>query len=86
MSRASTASASQGIAEPLAYEDFVAQENLPGDFGSICVRFVTDEDSLVQEYHIPYGSDFPTDQLPPVPNHQGPVRQLGGCGSDRHDV
>ena len=36
-------------------------------FGSICVRFVTDEDSLVQEYHIPYGSDFPTDQLPPVP-------------------
>ena len=60
-----------GIAEPLAYEDFVAQENLPGDFGSICVRFVTDEDSLVQEYHIPYGSDFPTDQLPPVPNHQG---------------
>ena len=61
----------QGIAEPLAYEDFVAQENLPGDFGSICVRFVTDEDSLVQEYHIPYGSDFPTDQLPPVPNHQG---------------
>ena len=60
----------QGIAEPLAYEDFVAQENLPGDFGSICVRFVTDEDSLVQEYHIPYGSDFPTDQLPPVPNHQ----------------
>lgn len=61
----------QGIAEPLAYEDFVVQENLPGDFGSICVRFVTDEDSLVQEYHIPYGSDFPTDQLPPVPNHQG---------------
>ena len=61
----------QGIAEPLAYEDFVAQENLPGDFGSICVRFVTDEDSLVQEYHIPYGSDFPTDQLPPVPTHQG---------------
>ena len=61
----------QGIAEPLAYEDFVAQENLPGDFSSICVRFVTDEDSLVQEYHIPYGSDFPTDQLPPVPNHQG---------------
>ena len=47
----------QGIAEPLAYEDFVAQENLPDDFGSICVRFVTDEDSLVQEYHIPYGSD-----------------------------
>lgn len=32
---------------------------------------MTDEDSLVQEYHIPYGSDFPTDQLPPVPNHQG---------------
>ena len=61
----------QGIAEPLAYEDFVAQENLPDDFGSICVRFVTDEDSLVQEYHIPYGSDFPADQLPPVPNHQG---------------
>ena len=61
----------QGIAEPLAYEDFVAQENLTDDFGSICVRFVTDEDSLVQEYHIPYGSDFPTDQLPPVPNHQG---------------
>ena len=46
----------QGIAEPLAYEDFVAQENLPDDFSSICVRFVTDEDSLVQEYHIPYGS------------------------------
>ncbi|WP_455501777.1 hypothetical protein [Gemmiger sp.] len=61
----------KGIAEPLSYEDFTAQENLPDDFSSICVRFVTDEDALVQQYYIPYGSDFPTDQLPPVPNHQG---------------
>ena len=59
------------IAEPLPYDDFAAQENLPSDFASICVRFVTDEDSLVQQYYIPYGSDFPADQLPPVPNHEG---------------
>ena len=59
------------IAEPLSYDEFIAQENLPSDFSSICVRFVTDEDSLVQQYYIPYGSDFPTDQLPPVPNHAG---------------
>lgn len=61
----------KGIAEPLSYEDFAAQENLPGDFSSLCIRFVTDEDSLVQQYYIPYGSDFPTDQLPPVPHHEG---------------
>lgn len=61
----------KGIAEPLRYEDFAAQENLPSDFSSLCIRFVTDEDSLVQQYYIPYGSDFPTDQLPPVPNHEG---------------
>ena len=61
----------KGIAEPLSYEDFAAQENLPSDFSSLCIRFVTDEDSLVQQYYIPYGSDFPTDQLPPVPNHEG---------------
>ena len=59
------------IAEPLPYDNFAAQENLPSDFASVCVRFVTDEDSLVQQYYIPYGSDFPTDQLPPVPNHEG---------------
>lgn len=54
------------------------QENLPSDFASICVRFVTEDDTLVQQYYIPYGSDFPTDQLPPVPQPYGPVRQLGG--------
>ena len=61
----------KGIAEPLDYEDFLAQENLPSEFSSVCVRFVTEDDSLVQKYYIPYGSDFPTDQLPPVPNHAG---------------
>ena len=61
----------QNIAEPLSYADFAAQENLPSDFASICVRFVTEDDTLVQQYYIPYGSDFPTDQLPPVPNHTG---------------
>ena len=59
----------KNIAEPLSYADFAAQENLPSDFASICVRFVTEDDTLVQQYYIPYGSDFPTDQLPPVPNH-----------------
>ena len=61
----------KNIAEPLSYADFAAQENLPSDFASICVRFVTEDDTLVQQYYIPYGSDFPTDQLPPVPNHTG---------------
>lgn len=32
---------------------------------------MTEDDTLVQQYYIPYGSDFPTDQLPPVPNHTG---------------
>lgn len=68
----------KNIAEPLSYADFAAQENLPSDFASICVRFVTEDDTLVQQYYIPYGSDFPTDQLPPVPQPYGPVRQLGG--------
>ena len=40
------------------------------DFSSLCIRFVTEDDSLVQQYYIPYGSDFPTDQLPPVPHHE----------------
>ena len=61
----------KGIAEPLPYEEFAAQENLPSDFSSLCIRFVTEDDSLVQQYYIPYGSDFPTDQLPPVPHHEG---------------
>ena len=61
----------KNIAEPLSYADFAAQENLPSDFASICIRFVTEDDTLVQQYYIPYGSDFPTDQLPPVPNHTG---------------
>ena len=61
----------KGIAEPLSYADFAAQENLPSDFSSLCIRFVTEDDSLVQQYYIPYGSDFPTDQLPPVPHHEG---------------
>ena len=61
----------KGIAEPLPYEKFAAQENLPSDFSSLCIRFVTEDDSLVQQYYIPYGSDFPTDQLPPVPHHEG---------------
>lgn len=61
----------KNIAEPLSYADFAAQENLPSDFASICVRFVTEDDTLVQQYYISYGSDFPTDQLPPVPNHTG---------------
>ena len=61
----------KNIAEPLSYADFAAQENLPSDFASICVRFVTEDDTLVQQYYIPYGSDFPTDLLPPVPNHTG---------------
>ena len=61
----------KGIAEPLPYADFAAQENLPSDFSSLCIRFVTEDDSLVQQYYIPYGSDFPTDQLPPVPHHEG---------------
>ena len=62
-----------------------AQENLPGDFGSICVRFVTDEDSLVQNTtsRTAATSDGSTAAGSQPP---GPVRQLGGCGSDRHDV
>lgn len=65
----------KGIAEPLSFEDFIAQENLPSDFSSLCVRFVTEEESLIQQYYIPYGSDFPADQLPPVPYHAGQYGQ-----------
>ena len=65
----------KGIAEPLSFEDFIAQENLPNDFSSLCVRFVTEEESLIQLYYIPYGSDFPADQLPPVPYHAGQYGQ-----------
>jgi len=56
----------KNIAEPLSYADFAAQENLPSDFASICVRFVTEDDTLVQQYYIPYGSDFPTDRCPTI--------------------
>lgn len=65
----------KGIAEPLSFEDFIAQENLPSDFSNLCVRFVTEEESLIQLYYIPYGSDFPADQLPPVPYHAGQYGQ-----------
>ncbi len=65
----------KGIAEPLSYADS-AQENLPSDFSSLCIRFVTEEDSLVQQYYIPYGSDFPaTSSRRSVPCR--PVRPAG---------
>ena len=32
---------------------------------------MNENDTLIQQYYIAYGSDFPTDQLPPVPTRDG---------------
>ena len=58
------------IAAPLPFDEFAAQENLPGAFKKITVHF-TAEGSCVAEFTLDYGGSLTPDQFPEVPQKNG---------------
>ena len=59
-----------GIAEPLSYDDFLKQEDLPVAFSSLTLRFM-DGDTMVAQCDVPYGGSLSDDQVPVVPAKDG---------------
>ena len=58
------------IAAPLPFDEFAAQENLPGAFKKITVHFNA-EGSCVAEFTLDYGGSLTSDQFPEVPQKNG---------------
>lgn len=58
------------IAAPLPFDEFAAQENLPGAFQKITVHF-TAEGNCVAEFALDYGGSLTPDQFPEVPQQDG---------------
>ena len=58
------------IAAPLPFDEFAAQENLPGAFKKITVHF-TAEGNCVAEFTLDYGGSLTPDQFPEVPQKNG---------------
>ena len=58
------------IAAPLPFDEFAAQENLPGAFKKITVHFNA-EGSCVEEFTLDYGGSLTPDQFPEVPQKNG---------------
>lgn len=58
------------IAAPLPFDEFAAQENLPGAFQKITVHF-TAEGNCVAEFTLDYGGSLTPDQFPEVPQQDG---------------
>lgn len=58
------------IAAPLPFDEFAAQENLPGAFKKITVHFNA-EGSCVAEFTLDYGGSLTPDQFPEVPQKNG---------------
>lgn len=58
------------IAAPLSFDEFAAQENLPGAFKKITVHFNA-EGSCVAEFTLDYGGSLTPDQFPEVPQKNG---------------
>ena len=59
-----------GIAEPMSYNDFLQQEDLPLAFSSLTLRFMDDE-TMVAQCEVPYGGSLSEDQVPVVPAKDG---------------
>ena len=58
------------IAAPLPFDEFAAQENLPGAFKKITVHFNA-EGNCVEEFTLDYGGSLTPDQFPEVPQKNG---------------
>ena len=58
------------IAAPLPFDEFAAQENLPGAFKKITVHFNA-EGNCVEEFTLDYGGSLTSDQFPEVPQKNG---------------
>ena len=58
------------IAAPLSFDEFAAQENLPGAFKKITVHFNA-EGNCVAEFTLDYGGSLTPDQFPEVPQKNG---------------
>ncbi len=58
------------IAAPLPFDEFAAQENLPGAFQKITVHF-TAKGNCVAEFTLDYGGSLTPDQFPEVPQQDG---------------
>lgn len=58
------------IAAPLPFDEFAAQENLPGAFQKITVHFNA-EGNCVAEFTLDYGGSLTSDQFPEVPQKNG---------------
>lgn len=59
-----------GLAQPLAYEDFMTLGDLPQDFAALTLHFTADG-VKVANYKVQYGAEFPDSQLPEIPQKDG---------------
>jgi len=61
-------------AEPVTYEDLLAMEGIPGDFGKMTVTFVLDDDdeiSVLDVKSVPFASSIDKSQYPSTPAKAG---------------
>ena len=59
-----------GLAEPVDYNDYAADETLPELFRSVKLVFRA-EDTLIAEIPVPYGGSISDEQIPTVPEKEG---------------
>ena len=59
-----------GIAEPMSYDDFLAQGDVPLAFSNLTLRFM-DGDTLVAQCDVPYGGSLAAEDVPVVPAKEG---------------
>ena len=59
-----------GIAEPMSYDDFLAQGDVPLAFSNLTLRFM-DGDTLVAQCDVPYGGSLADEDIPVVPAKEG---------------
>ena len=59
-----------GIAEPMSYDDFLAQGDVPLAFSNLTLRFM-DGDTLVAQCDVPYGGSLADEDVPIVPAKEG---------------
>ena len=61
-----------GKAQPLSYDEFIKDENMPGEFTSFNLTFVA-ENITVKSVNFDYGSSLNFNEVPPVPEKAGHV-------------
>ena len=59
-----------GQAQGLPYGEFLAMEGMPGEFGSLSVEFLV-EDQVLKTVYCQYGEGVPEEEIPQVPQKDG---------------